>query len=279
MKSSQAIQSLEQLLEVIQQDFQSLSPQLQSIAGLIEKNREKIALMGIQDVAHACDVQPSAVVRFAKRFGFSGYSTLQSIFKAQAHQQLSAGSDYQNRIRSLIDIRKEPISPIRLAREVIAISANGLNDLEQSLSETAFTQAVDLLANAPSIWLIGSRRSFSVAAYLAYALQQTSKPVQWLNGIGLMHHEQMNGLRKNDAMLAISFEPYAEETLKAIEEAHRRKAKIIVITDSQFSQIAKLADITLLVKDVSISGFRSLTSTLCLAQSLFLAMALKIEQR
>lgn len=278
MKSTPSIHSLEVLLEAIQHDFQSLSPQLQSIAGLIERNREKIALMGIQDVAQACDVQPSAVVRFAKRFGFSGYSTLQSIFKAQAHQQLSAGSDYQNRIRSLIEIRKEPISPIRLAHEVIAVSAEGLNELAQSISETAFTQAADLLANAPSIWLMGSRRSFSVAAYLSYALQQTSKPVQWLNGIGLMHREQMNSLRKNDVMLAISFEPYAKETLEAIEEANRRQAKIIVMTDSQFSQVAKLADVTLLVQDVSISGFRSLTSTLCLAQSLFLAMALKIEQ-
>ena len=279
MKSSRQNDSLVDLLQTIKNDFQGLSPQLQSIASVLEKNREKLALMGIQDVARECAVQPSAVVRFAKRFGFKGFSDLQALFKEHAHHQLSAVTEYQGRIRSLIEIQKEPISPIRLAQEVIAVSIEGLQKIEHSLSDSDFVQAVELLAQAPSIWLAGARRSFSVAAYLAYAIQQTSKPVQWINGIGLMQKGQLNALKKDDVMLAISFEPYANETLDAIRFAAERQAKIIIITDSLFSPVANLADISLLVQDASISGFRSLTSTLCLAQALFMAMALRIEQQ
>jgi DNA-binding MurR/RpiR family transcriptional regulator len=279
MKSTPSIASFEDLLEAIKRDYQDLSPQLQSIASLVEKSREKLALMGIQEVAKDCAVQPSAVVRFAKRFGFSGFSALQSLFKAQAHQQLSAGSDYQGRIQNLIDLKKVPLSSTRLAREVIAASMEGLHELEHTLSETGFETSVELLAHAPAIWLVAARRSFSVAAYLAYALQQTSKPVQWVNGIGLMQHGQLNALQKNDVMLAISFAPYAKETLEAIETAKARQAKIIVLTDSLFSPVTQLADVSLLVQDGSVSGFRTLTSTLCLAQSLFMATALKIEQQ
>lgn len=279
MKLSKQNDSVEELLQEIKRDFQDLSPQLQNIANMLEKNREKLALMGIQDVARECAVQPSAVVRFAKRFGFRGFSDLQALFKEHAHQQLSAVTDYQGRIRSLIDIQKEPVSPIRLAHEVIAVSIEGFQKLEHSLSDSDFVEAVELLAQAPAIWLVGARRSFSVAAYLAYAMQQTSKPVQWINGIGLMQNGQLNALKKDDVMLAISFEPYAKETLDTIKYAASREAKIIIITDSLFSPVSKLADISLLVQDASISGFRSLTSTLCLAQALFMAMALRIEQQ
>jgi len=275
---SQQNDSLEDLLQAIKRDFQDLSPQLQSIATSLEKNREKLALMGIQDVARECAVQPSAVVRFAKRFGFRGFTALQALLKEHAHQQLSAITEYQGRIRSLLDIQKEPISPVRLAHEVIAVSIEGLQKLEHSIPNSDFFKAVELLAKAPSIWLVGARRSFSVAAYLAYAMQQTSKPVQWINGIGLMQFGQLNALKKDDVMLAISFEPYANETLSAIEFAATRQAKIIIITDSLFSPVSKLADISLLVQEASISGFRSLTSSLCLAQALFMAMALRIEQ-
>jgi DNA-binding MurR/RpiR family transcriptional regulator len=34
----------------------------------------------VTDIAVACDVHPSAVVRFSKRFGFSGFSEMQAIF-------------------------------------------------------------------------------------------------------------------------------------------------------------------------------------------------------
>lgn len=246
---------------------------------MIEKNREKLALMGIQDVARECAVQPSAVVRFSKRFGFTGFSALQAIFKIHAHKQLSTGADYQGRIRSLIEIKKRPNSPTTLAREVIAVNIEGFHKLEQSLSDTDFDASVELLAQANAIWLVGARRSFSVAAYLTYALQQTSKPVQWINNIGLMQNGQLSALKSSDVMLAISFEPYAKETLEMIKLAGARHAKIILITDSQFSPVAKLADISLLVQEGSISGFRSLTSTLCLAQALFMATALRIEQQ
>lgn len=245
---------------------------------MLEKNREKLALMRIQDVARECAVQPSAVVRFAKHFGFTGFSALQTLFKAHAHQQLLTGTNYQERIRSLMGPQKEPMSSSKLAHEIIAISIEGFHKLEQSLSDSDFDRAVELLAQAASIWLAGARRSFSVAAYLAYALQHTSKPVQWINGIGLMQNAQLSALKKDDVMLAISFEPYAKETMELIEFASTRQAKIIVITDSVFSPIAGLADVSLFVQDSSISGFRSLTSTLCLAQALFMAIALRVEQ-
>jgi DNA-binding MurR/RpiR family transcriptional regulator len=78
-------------------------------------------------------------------------------------------------------------------------------------------------------------------------------------------------------IIAISFSPYAEETISVAKLAIDRGAKMIAITDSRMSPLAKLAHVALIVQDNSTFGFRSLTSTMSLAQSLFIALAYSLE--
>jgi len=222
-------------------------------------------------------VQPSAVVRFAKHFGFSGYSELQALFRADAARQLSAQHDYQDRIRGLIASGNEPRSGARLAHEVIEGSIESLQALQRGLPPEQFEAAVDLMLDAPSLWLAASRRAFPVGAYLAYALQHTEKPVHWLHGLGAMQKGELRALSPGDVMLAVSFEPYAPETLEVVDAALARGARLLALTDSQLSPLASRATVTLLAQDAATFGFRSLTSTLTLAQSLFLALAYRME--
>ena len=136
---------------------------------------------------------------------------------------------------------------------------------------------VELLLKTDSIWIMGSRRSFSIAAYLDYALQHTDKRIQLVTALGSMHEGQLRSVRPGDVMVAISFAPYAEETQVAAEAALKRGAKLIAITDSRMSPLAREAAATLVVQDNSTFGFRSLTSTMGLAQSLFIALAYRLE--
>ena len=55
----------EQLLADIADAYESLSRQLKQIARYVEQHRDHIGLDRIQDVAQRCEVQPSAVIRFA----------------------------------------------------------------------------------------------------------------------------------------------------------------------------------------------------------------------
>jgi DNA-binding MurR/RpiR family transcriptional regulator len=95
--------------------------------------------------------------------------------------------------------------------------------------------------------------------------------------MGNMHLGQIRSVRKGDVMLAISFTPYAEETIGIAQAAVDRGAKLIAITDSRMSPLAKLAQISLIVQDSSTFGFRSLSSTMGLAQSLFIALTYALE--
>lgn len=260
-------------LAAVRADYESLSRQLKAIARHVETQRDRLALDGIQDTADQCEVQPSAVVRFAKHFGLAGYSEMQALFRAGAARQLAAEGGYQQRVRALAGAG----SPAQIAHEVIGGSIASLQALQQALPEADFDAAVDLMLQAPALWLVASRRAFPVGAYLAYALQHSEKPVHWLHGLGHMQQGQLQALTPGDVLVAVSFAPYASETLNVVETALARGAKLLAITDSRLSPLAKRADVVLLAQDNATFGFRSLSSTLCLAQSLFLGLAWRME--
>ena len=265
------------LLAAIRTEFASLSRQLKLIARYVEEHRDQIGLDRIQDVARISGVQPSAVIRFAKRFGFSGYTEMQKIFRDGIAQQIAPSRNYQARIRSVIDAAQGQLSSADIADEFIGGSIAGMQEFKRDLHSSTFDDAVALLVDAPSVWVMGLRRSFAVASYLAYALQHTDKRVELVSGIGGMVEGQVRGMRAGDVMLVVSFSPYAEESLQCARLAAARGGRVLAITDSQMSPLAALSTVTLVVHESSTFGFRALTNTMCLAQSLFIALAYRTE--
>ena len=265
------------LVKRITSEFDTLSRQLKLIARYIEQHRDHIGLERIQDVAQRCGVQPSAVIRFAKRFGFSGYTEMQRIFRDGIAKQISPNRDYQARIRGLIAAAQGQLSGADIAHEFIGGSVTSMQELQRDLHSTVFDEAVALMAAAPTVWVAGTRRSFPVASYLTYALQHTDKRVELLSGMGGMTEGQMRSLTKSDVVIVVSFAPYADESMQCARLATAVGAKVIAITDSQMSPLASLSAATLVVAESATFGFRSLTNTMCLAQSLFIALAYQTE--
>ncbi len=265
------------LLERIGAEFNGLSKQLKLIARHVEQHRDHLGLEKIQDVAARSGVQPSAIVRFAKHFGFSGWTELQKVFRDGLSQQIAPSHNYQARIRDYIDHAQGRLTSADIAAEFIGGAIAGMRELQRGVHASTLDAAVELLAHAPSIWVAGARRSFPAASYLTYALQHADRPIHLVTGVGAMHEGQLRGLRAGDVMVAISYAPYAEETVLAARLACERGAKLIAITDSRMSPLNPEAAVTLFVSESSTFGFRSLTNTMALAQSLFIALAYRLE--
>ncbi len=88
------------MMQRITEVYDALPRQLKSVATYIEQHRSNVMMDRTGDIASACGVHPSAVVRFAQRFGFSD---LQAIFKQAYTGQNGSAQSYQQRIRKLID--------------------------------------------------------------------------------------------------------------------------------------------------------------------------------
>jgi DNA-binding MurR/RpiR family transcriptional regulator len=269
--------TVEELIAKIAAAYDALPRQLKKIATYIEQHRGRVMMDRVGDIAEACHVHPSAVVRFAKQFGFSGFSELQAIFRRAYTEQVAPVRSYQQRIRKLIKSNRGRLRGSEIAREFFDGSRQSLTALAAGFEANAFDEALELLVKAKTIYIAGVRRSFAPASYLAYALQHTRKRVILAPGVGGMYREQISSIRRGDALVAISFRPYGKETQYCVRMAGHNNAGAVVITDSQLSPLARFATALLLVQEGDAFGFRTLTNTMCLCQALFISLAYKLE--
>lgn len=267
----------DQLMQRISEEYEGLSKQLKVIAKYIEEHRNTLVLERITDIAQACEVQPSAIVRFAQRFGFSGFSDMQALFRDSFAPVQSNVNNYQKRIRTVIASQDTPLSNTELTQSFLSACQQGLEELSQSLDPEAIDAAVELLHKAENIYVVGVRRMFPIASYVCYALQHTQKRVHLISGLGGMYHDQVRSIRENDLMIAISFQPYGRETRYCARVAAQNKAKLLVISDSKMSPLARNASTVLTVKEGTAFAFRSMSSTISLCQALFIALSYRLE--
>jgi DNA-binding MurR/RpiR family transcriptional regulator len=267
----------ERLLQLITDEYDTLPRQLKRIAGYMSQQSDRIMVDRISDIARECEVHPSAIVRFSQRFGFSGFTEMQALFRSAYTHKASPVQNYQQRIRSMIANQSQQASDGDLARECIDATRSSIERLGRELDDTAFETAVDLIVNADNIYVVGVRRSFAVADYLVYNLQHTHKRIHLVSGLGGSYREQMRSVRANDLVIAISFTPYAKETQHCLRYARQQQANTLILTDSHLSPLAKHANSVLLVNEGSALAFRSLSATLCLCQALFVAVAYRLE--
>ena len=267
---------VEELVRRVADEYDALSKQLKTIAQYVTENRQQMVVVRIRDIAEACRVQPSAVVRFAQHFGFSGFSELQAVFR-DAYASSASTASYQQRIRAVISKHPAKMKSAELARSFMDACQSGIAAIGENLDARAFEAAVTLLQDARHIYIMGVRRMFPVASYLGYVLLRTRKRVIMVDAMGGMYREQIEGLAKGDVLIAISMAPYGDETRHCTEVAVERQAPVLAITDSPLSPIARAAAVTLTVQEAEVYNFRALACTMSLAQSLFIALAYRLE--
>ena len=152
-------------------------------------------------------------------------------------------------------------------------------EFRHKADHAALDKAIDLLTRAETIYLIGLRRSFPVTAYMAYAMGKLGIRNILVDGIAGLGAEQLGFISDRDAVVAISFTPYASETVALAHAASGRNARLISITDSVFSPIAPIADVWLEVVEANFEGFRSMVATMALAMTLAVAVAERRGER
>jgi len=269
--------SVDSFLAAVASQYEALPKQLRAVAKHIETNRSRMVVTRITDIAEACAVQPSAVTRFAQRFGFSGYTELQHLFREAFSADAAPAASYAQRIRSLIDSGRLKDDPGGVLRQLLLANQGAIEEFALQVDDQALKAAVSLLYDAEQVYVAGVRRSLPAAAYLVYLLQHTSRRVHLVSGLGGMFVGQMRSIGRADLLVAISFAPYGRETRSCVRIAKSRGARILSITDSGMSPVAQAATAHLLVKEASTFSFRSLTNTLCLCQGLFIALASRLE--
>ncbi|WP_374384131.1 MurR/RpiR family transcriptional regulator [Dongia sp.] len=263
----------ESLKQEIAERHDQLPKRLLQIAQFTMEQPDFVALETVANIADKAKVQPSSLIRFAKLFGFDGFSDMQQVFRSRLIDRVVS---YGERIRAAESDDAVPPSD-NVLEQLIAADANSLERLRRDVPPADLERVAELLANARIVGVTAQRRSFPVASYLSYALSHLGQRAVLLDSIGGMSGEQARLLSAGDALIAVSFTPYAPETLSVVGQAKAQGAKIIAITDKGLSPLVSLADIRFEVEEAQIKGIRSPTATTSLAVAIILALGHRLE--
>lgn len=262
--------------EEIRKQYDGLSKRLKQVAQYILDNGNSVVFDTVSIIAKRAGVPPSTLIRFANAFGFSGFNEIKQLFR---QDMMEGAFRYTERVQLFRQIEPDIEGKNSQLSHLLNVFTQGniqaLQQLANQVNNEQLEQVVTILNDAKRIFIVGLKRSFSIANYLNYALHHLDYDVFMIDGTGGMFDEQLSRIREGDAVIAISFSPYANETLNVVSATARPGVKHIAITDSQLSPLLAFSDVSFVIKEAQVSGFRSQCATMTLSQAIAISLALK----
>lgn len=244
----------------IAEHYAQLSGALKLAADFIVDNGFEVATRSLRSVANESGLSPSSFSRLARAIGYRDYEQLRD--KARA-ELANSSKKITTKARQLRDDANIPFLP----RHVDAC-VNNIQALLNDISEVQLEAAVDTLAAAEKVIIIGSLSSAGFADYFAYL-------TSWFDGRwnvagrnGVTMGSSLARLTKKDVVIVVSKAPYAKRAVLATQMAAERNATIIVLTDSHAFPAIKHAKHVFIQKVESPQFFSSYAATLVLIETL-----------
>ena len=265
----------DELTAGISDAYPGLTRQLQQIARFVLDHPDDMALNTVAALSREAAVQPSSMIRFANALGFGGFSEMQQLFR---NHLLSRSGSYRERIAG-IRTSGNGTSPAAVLHQFVRQSIAGLEHLETAIPATTQQTAIRILGKAARIHVLAQRRSFPVAYYLAYALNQLELRAHLIDSVGGLTREFGRNVGRDEALLAISFRNYSPDVIEMTSDCHKRGVPVIAVTDTPLSPLVRYASVCFQLGDDGGKPFRSLVEPMCLAQSLVVSLGHHLAER
>jgi len=231
---------------------------------------EEVGLNSMRRVARDAGVKPATITRLTKTLGFHEYDALREPFR----QRLKSRSP--NFASKLQDVQK--LGESNEGSLFADLRAQEISNIEHSLSDENYTimdAAAQTLHDSRRVYVLGLRGAHAPAFLFHYAYQLFQDNSQLLDTRAGIFADQLRGIGPEDSLLVVSFPPYTQLTIDAVEYAAEAGARIVAVTDSIVSPAASAAVHTIVTKNESPSFYHSFTGALAVVQALITMLVTK----
>ena len=256
------------IIELIDEKYVKMSKSHKKIAEFIKEHYDQAVFMTAAKIGAILDISESTVVRFASGLGFDGFPDFQSVLADWVKNKLNTvskmGAKYGGSSQSEILV------------DVLQADMEKIGDTIELVDPVAFEAAVDSIIKAKTVYVVGLRTCEPLADFLSFYLNMIRGNVVVLRTTSASEmFEQMIRIDENDVLVGISFPRYSMRTLKAMEFANDRNAKVIAITDSAHSPMNLYSSCNLFARSDMVSIVDSLVAPLSLINALVVALCMK----
>ena len=255
----------------INESYSKLSKGQKLLATYITDNYDKAVFLTAAKLGEVVGVSESTVVRFAMHLGYRGYPEFQSALEELVRNKL-------NSIQRM-EVTYGRISQSKILESVLKSDAEKINSTLEKIDQAVFEMAVDTILNAKHIYIIGIRSCAPLASFMAFYFTLMFENVRLIQTSSSSEiFEQMVRIGKEDVIIGISFPRYSMRTLKAMEFANNRSAKVITLTDSVHSPMNLYSSCNLIADSDMASVVDSLVAPLSVINALVVALCMKKQK-
>lgn len=262
---------MSELMRLIDRTYPKMSKGHKKLTEYIKDNINDCSFYTAAKLGKEAGVSESTVVRYAMNLGFEGYPEFQN--------------ELRQIVRGRLDVMQEisksygKSSKSDMITAVLKSDIQRIADTMELVDGEAFEMALELIAGARNIYVIGIRQEAPLAGFLAFYLNLMFGNARQVQTTSINEaFEQMIKANEQDVVIGMSFPRYSLRTLKAMEFAQTRNANVIAITDSKYSPINMYAVCKLFAKTESVSIVDSLVAPLSLVNALVVALCLKCQK-
>ena len=212
---------MQHLMSELQKRLPELSPKLRQAGQLVLAKPAMVATGSMREFAREAGVTPPTLERLASTLGCDSYSEFKSHFRraidnydfAQRANQLQQTHELTGEAGVTLALRQAALRNIDFYFDNLDIDSIG--------------KAADLMVNAENTYVIGANAPHWMAAYMQYVGKMVLPKlrVPSVSGAGLV--EGLIPLKPGDVVLAMTYRPYARQTMEAIEFALEREASLL----------------------------------------------------
>lgn len=266
--SKSAPATIAELLDRLDRVEAALPKRLKQCSVHLRRNMNLVAVSTVADMAAGAEVPASAFMRFCQTLGFTGYSSMQALFRAEYAQ---SRPDYAERLSRIGEASAQNVEA--LTKEFAEAGRQSLEALTSGLDASVLQDAADILGSAGTIHLVGLRRAFPIVSTMAYLLDKMEVPALLHHAAG--HLTSDHAIHAEDAVFAVTFSPYSSETIDVATRAAGRGVPVIALSDTADCPLGESARHLLVAREVEIGAFRVPTAALTLATALSVAIGTK----
>ena len=255
----------------INECYSRMSKGKKSIAQYICDHYEQAVFMTAAELGKIVGMSESTVVRFAMSLGYDGYPAFQKALSVWVSDKFGSVEKIGRKFGKS--------SEGEILSTILQSDMSNIQHTINSIDVAAFKTAVDIILKAKTVYIVGLRSCAPLADFLHFYLNiiRGNNVLIRTTSVSEMF-EQMIRISDRDAIIGISFPRYSMRTLKCMEFANDRNAKVITITDSVHSPMNLYSSCNLLAKSEMASIVDSLVAPLSVINALVVALCMKRPQ-
>ena len=258
--------------DLISAKYGKMSKSQKKVADFILEHYDRAAFMTAEQIGTETGVSESTVVRFASSLGYQGFSE----FQKELAQWMQGRIGVSGRVNS----KYSDCESGEIVKGILTMDARNILDSLDVFPFDNMENAVTMLNEAKTVYVVGLRSCAPLAEFLAFYLNMLRGNIVLIKTTNVSEiFEQMIHVSEEDAVVGISFPRYSLRTLRALEFANERRARIITITDSSFSPLNMYSTCNLWAKSDMISIVDSLTAPLSVINALLVCFSMKNKDK